>query len=66
MEVQTVRSGAIYAVGNLFAQMCPAKPISLASTWVRQCSPIGEVYVLGLLKAKRASVPIQTSSTELI
>ena len=30
------------------------------------CTPIGEVYVVGLLKPKRASVPTQTSNTELI
>ncbi len=30
------------------------------------CAPIGEVYVLGLLKAKRASVPTQAFSTEVI
>ena len=30
------------------------------------CAPIGEVCILGLLKAKGASVPTQTSSTELI
>jgi len=30
------------------------------------CTPIGVVYVLGLLKPKRASVPTQTSNTELI
>ena len=34
VEVQTVRSGVIYAVGSFSAQMCPAKVASLASTWV--------------------------------
>ena len=35
VEVQTVRSGVIYAVGSFLAQMCPAKAVSLAGTWVR-------------------------------
>ena len=34
VEVQTVRSGVIYVVGSFSAQMCPAKVVSLASTWV--------------------------------
>ena len=59
--MQTVRSGVIYAVGSFSAQLCPAKAASLNG-----CAPIGEVYVLGLLKAKRASVLTQTSSTGLI
>ena len=74
--MQTVRSGVIYAVGSFSAQMRPAEAVSLASTWVRtywrsvRSWLIPHVpfraYVLGLLKAKRASVPTQTSSTELI
>ena len=56
--MQTVRSGVIYAVGSFSAHMCPAKVLG--------CAPIGVVYVLGLLKPKRASVPTQTSNTELI
>ena len=61
MEVQTVRSGVIYAVGSFSAEKCPAKAVSLASTWVH-------TYwrSVGLLKAKRTSVPTLTSSTELI
>ena len=34
VEVQTLRSGVIYAVGSFSVQMCPAKVASLASTWV--------------------------------
>ena len=34
VEVQTVQSGVIYMVGSFSAQMCPAKAVSLASTWV--------------------------------
>ena len=64
VEVQTVRSGVIYMVGSFLAQMCPVKAVSLAG--ILGCAPIGEMYVLGLLKAKRDSVPTQTSSTELI
>ena len=54
VEVQTVRSGITYAVGSLSAQMCPAKAVSLASTWVRTYSEVRCTF-LGF-KANRASV----------
>ena len=57
MEVQYTRLGA-------FRLKC-VQPKQQAYL-VLGCAPIGEVYVLGLLKAKQASVHTQTSSTELI
>ena len=63
MEWKYKRSGVIYAVGSFSTLMCPAKAASLASTLV---GTYWRSVHLGLLKAKRASVPTQTSSTELI
>ena len=54
--MQTVQSGVMYAVGSFSAQSVSSQS-GKPSSVVLGCAPIGEVYVVGLLKAKRASVP---------
>ena len=62
MEVQTVRPGVIYVVGGFSALMCPAKAVSLASTWVRTYWRSAFLAAQG----KASFCSYSTSSTELI